>query len=232
MSEDPMRTTYPLEVVSGHLIVDFQGTRGLLDTGAPVSIGPGTLECNGQRVRLLRQGFGVSPEYLSEKVGTRIDALVGTDVLATHYFEVDYAGATCTFATERPELAGHRIPLDHFLRTPIADAVVDSQPARMIVDTGAQFGYIAKEFVAGRRPLETRHDFHPTLGDFTTEVHQLPITVGGRTMSLLFGVMPRGLEEMLGMIRTQGIIGTDLFRRHRTWFALPDGAMVLEELAA
>jgi len=227
-----MRTAYPLEVVSGHLIVNLDGTRAMLDTGAPISIGRGRLDCNGQRVRLVREGLGVSPEYLTEKVRTRIDALLGTDVLAEHYFEVDYAGATCTFDTERPALAGRRIPLDHYLRTPIADGEVAGRAARLIVDTGAQFGYIAKEFVAGRRPLETRHDFHPALGDFSTEVHQLPIAVGGLTMSLPFGVMPRELERMLGMIQTQGIIGTDLFRRHRTWFALPEGAMVLEELAA
>jgi len=223
-----MGAIYPLEVVSGHLIAQIDGTRAFLDTGAPFSIGRGPLSVLGQAVNLRPEGFGVTPEYLSAKVGTRVDALLGTDVLARYAFDVDCGAATCTFHREAPPMDGHRIPVTEFFKTPIAEATAAGRQVRLIVDTGAQFGYLAAALVAGCTPLETRHDFHPHLGDFTTEVHQVPIELGGLTVSMPFAVMPAGLEAMLTPSDTQGIIGTDLFRQYRTRFALPDGELILQ----
>ena len=222
-----MKIVYPLEVVSGHLIARIGRTRTFLDTGAPISIGRGPLQVLGHDVALRPSGFGVTPKYLSDQVGTRVDALLGTDVLALYPFDVDYAGATCTFHRAAPPMDGVRIPATDFLKTPIVEATVAGRPVRLIVDTGAQFGYLAASLVEGRRPLETRADFHPTLGDFTTEVHQVTIELGGLPVSLPFGVMPPTLEAMLAPIDTQGVIGTDLFRQFRTLFNLPGGELIL-----
>lgn len=224
-----MRAVYPLEVVSGHLIAQIGDTRAFLDTGAPISIGRGRLSILDRTVALHPEGQGFTLEYMTDKIGTRVDALLGTDVLSGLFFEVDYGQATCTFDTERGQAVGCRVPLQQFLNTPIVYAAIDGEPVRMIVDTGAHLGYLAPSLVAGRRPFERRHDFNPALGDFTTDVYQVTVVVGGLTMSLPFGVMPPALEMMTRMIGTPGILGSDIFRHHKTLFAMPDGELVFSD---
>lgn len=214
-------------MVSGHLVVDFAGRRAILDTGSPLSFGAGSLTLLGRPVILVGDGLGVSPEYLSEKIGTRIDALIGIDVLGQCYFELDCPSARCTFDTEAGEGAGSRVPLESMLGVPIAGAVIDGCPRRLIVDTGAQIGYLEDRLLRGRRALGSRVDFHPMLGEFTTEAHEVPVTIGGLDLSLVFGTMPDTVRMVMGMASADGILGTDIFLRHRVRLALPDAEMVL-----
>jgi len=226
-----MREQYPLEVVSGHLVVDINGTRAILDTGSPMSFGSGTLSILGQPVHLMGAELGVSPEYLSEKVGTRIDALLGLDVLGSIYFEVDTAAGRCVFDTESRQVDGVRIPLGSMTGAPVISATIDDVALRLILDTGAHIGYLENDRLQGRRALGTREDFHPLMGEYTTEAHEVPIQIGELAMSLVFGTMPPELELLINMTDTDGVLGTDLFGGRKAYFALPDGEMVLTEAA-
>jgi len=227
-----MRETYPLEVVSGHLVVDINGTRAILDTGSPMSFGLGTLSILGRPVKLIGPGLGVSPEYLSEKVGTRIDALIGLDVLGEIYFEVDTEGGTCTFDTNPRQASGVRIALASLMGAPVVGAMIEGSAMRLILDTGAHIGYLRDDRLRGRPRLGPRMDFHPLMGEYTTEAHEVPLSIGELGMSLVFGTMPPELELLIAMTETDGVLGTDLFNGRKAWFALPDGEMFLSELAA
>ena len=227
-----MRAVYPLEVVSGHLIAVMGETRAFLDTGAPISIGRGRLSVLGQDVNLRPALANVTPEYLSEKIGTRVDALLGTDVLARYYFDVDIDRATCTFTRSPSRVRGRRIPVTQFLKTPIVQATIAGRPVRLIVDTGAQLGYLTEALVQGCERLEPRRDFHPLLGEFTVDVYRVPMEVGGFGASLPFGVATPAIRQMLEVSGTDGIIGTDLLKLFWTRFALPDGELGLDEFIA
>lgn len=222
-----MRAVYPLELVSGHLITEIGATRALLDTGAPLSFGSGTLTLLERPVPLLDAALGVSPEYVTGKVGSRVDALLGTDVLGRLYFEVDCTAGTCTFDDQPAEFDGRRVPLVSMLGTPMAMASIDGAEVRMVVDTGAQFGYLRSNHLQGRRALGPRDDFHPLLGDYTTESFEVPVVLGGTALTLVFGRMPPGVELMMDMANADGVFGTDLFHRRRARIALPDWEMVL-----
>jgi len=222
-----MRAVHPLEVVSGHLIAQIGDTRALLDTGAPLSFGNGALTLLERPVPLLDTALGVTPEYITGKVGTRVDALLGTDVLGRLYFEVDCAAGTCTFDDQAAAFDGCRVPLVSMLGTPVAMASIGGAEVRMVVDTGAQFGYLRDTYLQGRRSLGPRDDFHPILGDYTTEVFEVPVTLGDTTMNLAFGRMPPGVALMMDLANAEGDFGTDLFHRRRARIALPDWEMVL-----
>lgn len=222
-----MRAVYPLEVVSGHLIAEFGGMRALLDTGAPLSFGNGALTLLEQPIPLLDTALGVTPEYIAGKVGTRVDALLGTDVLGRLYFEVDCAAGTCTFDDQATAFDGSRVPLVSMLGTPVAVVCIGGVEVRLVVDTGAQCGYLRDSYLQGRRPLGPRDDFHPILGDYTTELFEVPVTLGDLSLRLAFGAMPPGVALMMDMANTDGVLGTDLFDRRRARIALPDWEMVL-----
>ncbi len=115
------------------------------------------------------------------------------------------------------------------LGTPVAMASIGGAEVRMVVDTGAQFGYLRDRYLQGRRSLGPRDDFHPILGDYTTEVFEVPVTLGDATMNLVFGAMPPGVALMMDMANTDGVLGTDLFDRRRARIALPDWEMILSE---
>jgi len=228
-----MREQYPLEVVSGHLVVDINGTRAILDTGSPMSFGRGPLAILGRSVDLGEAPPTASPGELSNKLGTRIDALVGLDVLRVRYFGVETTAGRCIFETHASPPAGVRIPLEAFKGVPIVNASIAGAPVRLILDTGAQIGYLDDELLRGHRHLGPRSDFHPpSPAEFTTEAHEVSLEIGEMSMYLVFGTMPPHLKLMIGMMNTNGILGTDLFNGRKAWFALPDGEMFLSELAA
>jgi hypothetical protein len=227
-----VREEYPLEVVSGHLVVEIDGVRAILDTGSPLSFGSGTLSVLGQPVQLMGAELGVSPEYLSAKVGTRIDALLGLDVLGSIYFEIDTAAGTCVFDTEPRQISGVRIRLASLMGAPVVSAMVDGSAVQLILDTGAHIGYLTDKRLQGRRALGTREDFHPLMGEYPTEAHEVSVNIGPLGMSLVFGTMPPELELLIAMTDTDGVLGTDLFVGRKAWFALPDGELFLSELAA
>jgi hypothetical protein len=90
------------------------------------------------------------------------------------------------------------------------------------VDTGATIGYGPREAFAGLVPAGTFTDFYPLHGQFTTPVHELDVTIGGRTFKGRFGELPDGLKPIT-MLGFEGwIIGSDFFRDRAVLFDMKE----------
>jgi hypothetical protein len=87
----------------------------------------------------------------------------------------------------------------------------DGSTGRAILDSGAALSYAPAATVAGRRVRRSARDFHPAIGGYDVEVFEVPITIGGRAITVEAAVLPPPLDRQLGTI-DGWILGSDFFR--------------------
>ncbi len=218
---------YPLEIVDEHLVAVIGDRNVLLDTGAPQSIGQGTLELLGER-HVLRPGWlGFDIPQLKRSVGTRIDALLGSDLLGRVRFLVDRPGRKVAFSHDPLPLAGTVVPVDSQLGVPVVEFGLGGRTARAFLDTGARLSYVGPAAADVGRAAGEASDYYPGFGDFTTAVFRVPIEFAGRVLEVTCGTLPDILQMALRMAGTEWILGADLFRQGPVGFDLIDGRLVV-----
>ena len=77
----------------------------------------------------------------------------------------------------------------------------------MFFDTGAQHSYFQGDSLSTFSSAGVVDDFHPAVGRFQTELHDVPVSLGGVPFGLRCGTLPDPLKAMLEMGRTRGIVG-------------------------
>jgi hypothetical protein len=217
---------YPLEIVDDHLVARIGDRNVLIDTGAPQSIGTGSLALLGEEYRLLPGWLGFDIPQLTRLVGTRIDALLGSDLLGRIRFLVDRPAGRVVFAREPLELRGTIVPVDALLGVPIVEFRIGERVARAFLDTGARLSYVGPEATSAGRPAGKATDYYPGFGEFTTEVFRIPIEIAGRVLEITCGTLPELLQMALRMAGTEWILGSELFRDGPVGFDMVDGRLV------
>ena len=165
--------------------------------------------------------------YLTREVGTRVDILLGTDILKDYYVTLNLPANLVHFSQRPFSRDGIRVPFTSLMGTPICTAVVNGLEQKMIVDTGARLTYVDKALTAGLEPTCTEQDFYPTIGTFETPVYELPVTIGGQLLTMHCGVLPPALEQGIRLTGASGIIGTQLYENFIVTLAYPDSEIVL-----
>jgi hypothetical protein len=193
------------ENVNGHIVSPYEGKRLLIDTGSPISIGSGRLDFLGRTYQLHQPVHGASTEALSEFIGTKIDGLVGLDILRNHDLRLDW---------DTPEFDpkengdGEKLPLSFGnFGLPAVPVEVNGQTVQAIFDTGAQISYINKSVVVGVCSVAEFRDFHHTVGEFTTDLYRLPTKLGEQVLTLDYGLLP---ESVYG--GNLDILGTEILK--------------------
>ena len=200
--------TLPLRLENGHAFLDLAGDLWLLDTGAPNSFGtPGSVDIADGHFRVGSDYLGLTAETLSQYVGISCVGLLGADVLGRfdHIFEAPEGRLTLSSA-ELP-YDGADVPLDMFMGIPIVTAVVADREHRIFFDTGAQFSYFQDDALKRYPAAGAVTDFYPGVGQFETETHDVPVSLGGVAFTLRFGQLPHSLGMTLMMASTTGILG-------------------------
>ena len=127
-----------LELFDGHLVADAGG-RFLLDTGSPVSFSnTKTARWAGQDHELATSALGLDAEELSHLVGSRLDGLLGGDLLGLHPFTVDLDRGFCTFDEPPSGRQTVELPIRLMLGVPLAALDLDGTPTQWCIDTGAK----------------------------------------------------------------------------------------------
>jgi hypothetical protein len=105
---------------------------------------------------------------------------------------------------------------------------LNGQPARVLWDTGAQFGYVTdRKFVAGANPLPGFHDFSPMFGDLDIpHSYVLPCKLAGQELLETVGEAPRiaggglspvAMSTFLRALDIDAIIGPSWMPRVKVW---------------
>jgi hypothetical protein len=100
----------------------------------------------------------------------------------------------------------------------------------MFVDTGAKLSYVERSITAKHSPVGKEKDFHPGIGEFETQVFEIPFQLGGQQFNLRCGVLPKLLEKALLVTGSKGIIGTELYQKFIVCLAYPENAIYLERI--
>ena len=222
---------YELQMVNGHLITRIEGHSILIDTGIPVSLGklPEFYFLN--EVHALSQGYlGVKLEYLEKMVGAPIDILLGTDILKKYCLTIDLQGNRITFSSRPIFRPINQVPMTTLMGAPIASFSVAGSDQQMFVDTGARLSYVDKKVVANYSPIGKESDFYPGIGEFETDVYEVPFQLGDMRFQLHCGVLPEILETALFVTGKRGLVGSELFEKCMVCLAFPEQAILLDKI--
>jgi Ca-activated chloride channel homolog len=221
---------YQLNLVNGHLITRIEGLSVLIDTGVPISVGDQTEWYFLNEVHKLSQGYmGVTLEYLNKMVGTRVDILLGTDIMRKYHITLNLSRNDINFSTRPLIQSGIRIPIETFMGVPSIQCLVDGKEYEMFVDTGAKLSYVTQQIASHYPSIGKEQDFYPGMGEFETSVYEIPLQVGKLYFTLRCGVLPQLLEMSLGIAGKSGIIGSELYQKYLVDLAFPDNEILLKE---
>jgi len=207
----------------------------LIDTGAKTCIGD-------QPVRLFNHSFdtakeyaGLTPQYLSHKIGCRIDYLIGLDVLAKWPWTIDWPKKAITFHLNgEHQVDGVRVPLQKHLaphRHPEFGEVywldvnfrLNGRSIKALFDTGCPIGgFFPWEEKSDEPQFRGFRDFFPTIGWFKTDLYRRKIDLEGKEFNVDFGVLPEEIRYQHPVI-----LGNPILRDGSATIDVPGGALWL-----
>jgi len=207
-----LKQTFNFIVYDRHLILDLDSQKVLLSSGVSTSFGDKPLTLLGQKHQLVPTFIGASAENVSKYIGTKIDAVLGGDILKNLYLEIDLDKEIANFSTTIQDNTGEPLSATLALNVPVITIELRGNPVRLFLDTGAKVSYLHREML-GNYPLANQEDdFYPGLGPFEVQTYAVPIKLSGANISVNFGSLPEQLEVALLMAGCDGILGHDLFR--------------------
>ncbi len=216
-------SSHKIKNVNSHIITDDEQLL-LIDTGSPLSFHKlGRIILGGEEISVPTSIMGVTDDYLTQKVGCEVKGIIGLDVINKYPTLISIKdniliiNDDAEYSTKlRQAMPGNAIG-----GIICVEMCINGRDARMLVDTGAKISYIKDEFVAGLELKEMADDFSPYIGDFKTPIYscktELLLADGSvhHTYMQDFGKMPQMVRMTIEMIKMDGIIGFDLFKRFR-----------------
>jgi hypothetical protein len=213
--------SWPFRLVNHHLIAEVGGRQVLVDTGSPTTMGePGPTFVG--KTDQADPSASVDLNWISQQVGTRVDAILGMDILGGESFFVDFEKSEIRFGC-RPRQPGDAVfPITETVgNVPVISLPVGDISIRAFVDTGAPLSYLNSSLVAGFSITRVARDFHPSMGEFETPVYRVPYRVYNRNRIAEWGVLPQRFEQLMLGSRIQGIVGISLLHKHGVGFDVP-----------
>ena len=211
-------TDYPLHLREGHLFLEVDGDRWLIDTGAPASFGRSGAVIDGRRFEVGASSAGLDASSLSAMVKVECQGLFGADVLSHFDWILDPGHGVARVSAGELTHQGGRVPVDMFMGIPIVEADIGAGTFRMFFDTGAQISYLEDGRLAPWPATARTTDFYPGIGEFEVEVHEVEVGLGGARRRVRCGALPAPLQGMLTMAGTAGIVGNEILNDRVTGY--------------
>lgn len=225
-----MTRDYYLKIVNGHLIAQIEGKSVLIDTGIPITIGSEPKWHFLNEVFTLSTDYmGVTCEYVTKMVGTQVDILMGCDILQRYFVLFDEIRKSIHFSVSPFMTSGLPVCMADFMGVPSIECTLDEKTQQMFLDTGAKLSYVSQKIATLNNSIGKEHDFYPGLGEFETDVYEIPMVIGTTKVILRCGVLPPALDITLLVTGKVGIIGSDLFCNRRIEIAFPRNLLVITE---
>lgn len=199
--------TYKLIISKGHYLVDVDGLFYLLDTGAPNSLGEGSLIIASHAYPLCSNPELFAKFSNNSFIGSHIDGILGMDILK-HY--------TVTIFKKEQKISFDECNIKYSSIVPLTivmgaacliDVAINGKETAAIIDSGACFSYVSSELLTSSPEVENINDFSPILGDIHTTLHQVEIKIGASLHTISVAKMIPAIELPLKMIGASSIIG-------------------------
>lgn len=202
----------------GHILLPIGERRAVLDTGSPVSMAPEPFEFLGVRRSTPTNIMGVTPQTMADLSGFPIDIMIGCDILSQYTVRLRWRDGCMDVGEDIPE-SPIQSPLEILQGRPVFPVRLQGVQVRAVLDTGAHLSYIVDiERVAGQAPSESREDFHPYVGRYTTNTYTVPTSLDPAPVDIEYGIMPDSLGLCLGRelskVNISAVIGTELLEHY------------------
>lgn len=225
-----MTKTFNIDLYDGHLLFEYNGMKVLVDTGCPVTIGKNTsFDFMDKSYQCLLDLGGKRISDLSALMEYDFDILMGMNIVKNYYILTEYKNKEITFSTDT-------IPFEPVCTVPIIrgrmgevciELTVKGEKVRLALDTGAKISYIDETFTNGETIIETRDDFNPMFGKFSTPIYAMEASVGNQTFPVNFGNLPPIMAMSLRMMGLSGAIGFDLFNAFKVLMDFKNNILLL-----
>ena len=206
-------TTFPIEIVHGHIIAITSTGRWVIDTGSPASFGDRLPGFRPNESALNTSLMGLTAKSLSESIGDDLAGLIGGDLLGPDDLLIDIPKLSIAIGESFDFVPSSTLPVTWVMGVPMVDIEVDGEPAAVFFDTGAPISYLqglSDADYPGDEPLD---DCYPGVGAFTT--WHVPLRFAGREQTVRCGELPGLLGMTLLMAGSHGIIGPQLISDRR-----------------
>ena len=142
--------------VKGHIIVDLDGARYVVDTGSALSFSFN----KGNRVTINGKGFplnkpeayGVKPEVINWVIGENVDGIIGNDIITKTSLTINYFTNDIFFEVvdnhECRERRGLPLEYEKGVLTTIGIIIGDNTVKKSIIDTGAIFSFVSRDYLS------------------------------------------------------------------------------------
>jgi len=233
---------YPLEMINGHMVVDVDGRRCLLDTGSVECIteeAEPTIEFAGKSWSATQKFMGVMLKDIAEQVGVELDAMIGSHALASLSWMPLMDEGIVSFYHNTP-LEWHDKMAWKESRQSLAPMITVRQYSRnhnAVIDTGAKVCYAKRSLWDGvTGNIVNTTDFFPTpkgIEQFDVPMKMATIGMGGavrkqrdkdgrltgtlentqlQEIVLPLGVLPERLEILFAGFGADFILGPELLQ--------------------
>lgn len=215
--------TVPMIMKEGLAIAILDDRHWVIDTGAPFTLGEGTLAIDGRPVPLVRPFGGYSPAVLTQVTGVPIAGILGAAELFRDGCTLDAPGGCLTFGA--PEAPGEGVPCSTRSipgqRVPVLEARLEGHPVRVALDTGASVGYLRPGLVEGLGdPVDQAREFVA----MTDSWHDTPLwhgrlEVDGQAGRFRWGMLPESCSHIFDLLGLDALFGGELLAQHTVSFA-------------
>ena len=203
---------YHYELLNNHYVVTIDGKRFLIDTGCRSSFNmtgiPSILTIDGKTYRLGAKPSNMDLPEAFETIGAEVDGFIGMDILRQTSLTLRKDG-TLEFAAL--PLKGKEVPLivGTALTCPIQ---YEGKECRIIIDTGARYGYGGFDVFRGRKPFRYKvKDYNPDLKIMFSDLYHIPFVFAGKEVIVDMG-LNQALFFQLRMYESIGFTNvTELF---------------------
>ena len=229
-SSDAFAEKVAFEPHRDHIVlVALRGRRFVLDTGSPVSMGRGTFKLLGVSHRLSRGAPRFDLERVGNLIGTRLDGLIGTDVVARTPFRIEWDSSAVFFDADPAPAKGVVVPMQALFGIPRVECKVAGRAVSALVDTGAAISFLAEPWDGLLKPTGERHEFFLSatgLEEFDTPLRTLPVKCG-KSFDSTFGQLPASLAPAVKSMGIAATLGADLWKSFLVTFDIAGGRMVV-----
>jgi hypothetical protein len=214
---------YRLSFDTGRLMADVEGLAVFINTASPTSIAAvADIVFMNELYTFRGEANGMTCEGLSQALGTRVDVMLGMDVLRDLHLRINPQHGVIQFSRGAFRSSGVRLPLQIEDAPPLTQLKIGHENSLMQLVTALKLNYLPEPIVAGLTQVGTASDSLPAGLAFSTALYELPVSLNRHVLTMQFGVAPDALRGALGLGAGRGVLGTDFLQSAPATLAFPE----------
>lgn len=227
-TDEVMMEEYPIHTIDNLIVATIKERRVLIDTGSPYSLGDGrAFSFLNKQYNFPTSFMGLDVSQLNQFLSTKIDILLGGDVLSKIVFMIDWDKSIIQISSTRLEFEGVSVPVVLFMDIPIIDLRVGNENIKAFLDTGSRLSYLDSEIIRNYNSIGNASDFYPGVGQFSTSLYEIPIMFANDTRKMTFGKLPELLQKKVMEAGTKSILGNEVFKYYKIYFCFQNKKIIL-----